>query len=41
MSAPLQRVQIVKGWIDADGETHEQVRDIAVAWSAPDFEARP
>jgi len=29
MSAPLQRVQIVKGWIDAEGETFEQVRDIA------------
>lgn len=29
MSAPLQRVQVVKGWIDADGETHEAVRDIA------------
>ena len=31
MSAPLQRVQIVKGWIDADGETHEKVQDIACA----------
>ena len=29
MSAPLQRVQIIKGWIDADGKTHEKVRDIA------------
>jgi hypothetical protein len=31
MSAPLQRVQIVKGWIDAEGDTHESVRDIACA----------
>ncbi len=31
MSAPLQRVQMVKGWIDADGETHEKVVDIACA----------
>ena len=31
MSAPLQRIQIVKGWIDADGETHESVRDIVCA----------
>ncbi|MCP4004309.1 MAG: DUF3604 domain-containing protein [bacterium] len=29
MSAPLQRVQIIKGWIDAQGKTHEKVRDIA------------
>ena len=31
MSAPLQRVQVVKGWIDAEGETHESVRDVACA----------
>lgn len=31
MSAPLQRVQIVKGWIDADGETHESVYDVVCA----------
>ena len=31
MSAPLQRIQIIKGWIDADGETHEKVQDIACA----------
>lgn len=29
MSAPLQRVQVVKGWIDADGATHEKVWDVA------------
>ena len=29
MSAPLQRIQIIKGWIDSEGATHEQVRDIA------------
>lgn len=31
MSAPLQRVQMIKGWIDADGETHEKVQDVACA----------
>ena len=31
MSAPLQRIQIIKGWIDAEGKTHEWVRDIACA----------
>jgi hypothetical protein len=31
MSAPLQRIQIIKGWIDEEGETHEKVRDIACA----------
>jgi hypothetical protein len=25
----LQRLQIIKGWVDADGETHEQVYDVA------------
>lgn len=29
LSAPLQRVQMVKGWLDASGETHERVMDIA------------
>ncbi|MDG2049518.1 MAG: DUF3604 domain-containing protein [Myxococcota bacterium] len=28
MSAPLQRIQVVKGWIDAEGETHEEVHDV-------------
>jgi len=31
LSAPLQRVQVVKGWIDAQGETHERVRDVVCA----------
>lgn len=31
MSAPLQRIQIIKGWIDEEGATHEEVRDIACA----------
>jgi hypothetical protein len=26
---PLQRIQIVKGWADADGTTHERVYDVA------------
>ncbi len=29
LSAPLQRVQMVKGWLDRDGQGHEQVVDIA------------
>ena len=29
--ANLDRVQVVKGWIDADGNTHEKIYD--VAWS--------
>ena len=31
--ANLDRIQVVKGWLDADGETHEQVFD--VSWSDP------
>jgi len=29
LNAPLQRIQMIKGWIDERGETHEQVQDIA------------
>lgn len=32
MSANLDRVQVIKGWIDATGETHERIFD--VAWSS-------
>ncbi len=28
-SVQLQRVQIIKGWLDADGESHEQVFELA------------
>ncbi len=31
MSANLDRVQIVKGWLDADGNTHEKVYDVVWA----------
>ena len=31
IGANLDRIQIVKGWLDVDGQTHEQVYD--VAWS--------
>ncbi len=30
-SGNLDRIQIIKGWLDADGETHEQIYD--VVWS--------
>ena len=30
-SAPLQRLQIIKGWIDVEGKTHERVIDVACA----------
>lgn len=33
-SAPLQRLQVVKGWIDAEGETHETVHDVACSGGA-------
>ncbi len=26
---PLQRIQIIKGWLDAEGVTHERVHDVA------------
>ena len=29
--ANLDRVQVIKGWLDADGETHERVYDVAVS----------
>ena len=32
IGANLDRIQIVKGWLDAKGKTHEKVYD--VAWSA-------
>jgi hypothetical protein len=41
IGANLDRIQIVKGWLDADGATHERVYD--VAWSddrAPDADGK-
>jgi len=29
--ANLDRIQIVKGWLDAEGETHERIYDVAVS----------
>jgi hypothetical protein len=34
LSGNLDRIQIIKGWIDADGETHEKIHD--VAWGDAD-----
>ena len=31
IDAPLQRVQMIKGWLDSQGQTHEKVVDIACA----------
>ncbi len=31
VGANLDRIQIVKGWLDASGETHERVYDVAVS----------
>jgi len=31
-TAGLDRIQVVKGWVDARGQTHEKIFD--VAWSA-------
>ncbi len=33
--ANLDRVQIIKGWLDADGETHERIYDLAVSDDRP------
>ena len=37
MSGNLDRIQIVKGWLDAEGETHEKIFD--VVWSDEDRRA--
>jgi hypothetical protein len=29
--ANLDRVQVIKGWLDSDGETHERIYDVAVS----------
>jgi len=31
IGANLDRIQIVKGWLDADGKTHERVYDVSVS----------
>ena len=30
-SGNLDRIQIVKGWLDKDGKTHEKIYDVAVS----------
>jgi len=32
---PLQRLQVVKGWVDADGQTSEEVYDVVCSGDAP------
>jgi hypothetical protein len=34
LGARLQRLQIIKGWLDAEGETHEMVYDVACSGGA-------
>jgi hypothetical protein len=34
-SAPLQQLQVIKGWVDAAGETFEDVIDVACAGGVP------
>ena len=29
--ANLDRIQVIKGWLDSDGETHERIYDVAVS----------
>ena len=29
MNQPLQRIQVVKGWVDGDGRTHQAIYDVA------------
>ena len=31
LGAHLERIQVVKGWLDAEGQTHEKVYDVKVA----------
>jgi hypothetical protein len=31
LGANLERIQVVKGWLDAEGQTHEKVYDVSVA----------
>ena len=38
IGANLDRIQIIKGWLDAKGETHEKIYD--VVWSG-ERKARP
>jgi hypothetical protein len=38
--APLERIQIVKGWLDAENETHERVFDVAGAANGADVDIR-
>jgi hypothetical protein len=35
MGANLDRVQIIKGWIDAEGKSHERIYDVAVSDGRP------
>lgn len=34
-AAPLQKLQLIKGWVDGDGRAHTRVIDVAVSEEAP------
>jgi hypothetical protein len=36
--ANLDRIQIVKGWVDTDGQAHEKIYDVALAGAPQDHE---
>ena len=41
IGANLDRIQIIKGWVDKDGKTQERVYDVAVSGGRDDRQGRP
>jgi hypothetical protein len=41
VDANLDRIQVIKGWIDSAGETHERVFDVAASGGRPVSNTRP